>query len=184
MIFGLSIILIFSGLILAGIPGLCPIKLPTELSFLFFLFGVVLSMAGLSILWTRAHKIGADKLIAPARPGCPLWVYIYDDGEVRLFDSVRKGEGYLFSSDLDALIPDVKTYSWADHKIRFVPEGAAHAVDLAVVEYTQIMDSKQTFQGLRDARQKIFAKLERNPPEDIPEDGISSENVYPQLRSR
>ena len=171
LIFGITTLMIISGIVLAGIPGLSPIHLPPTLGFLFFLFGMVLTMVGLSILWIRALKTGADKLISPARPGHPLWVYIYNDGEVRLFDSIRKGESYLFSNELDSLIPDIKTYSWADHKVRFVPEGCAHAVDLEVVEYAQLLDRHNRFQGLRDARHQIFGWLKRNPQELSQETG-------------
>jgi len=176
--------MVFGGLIIAGIPGMLPVYLPAELSFLCFLFGTVLAMAGLGMLSFRAKKTGADRLIEPARPGYPLWFYIYGDGEVRILNSKREGESYLSCAELDSLIPDIKTYSLSDHKIRFVPEGCSHAVDLAVVEYTQLMDRHNKFQGLSDARRKIFAKLQRNPQEDSQEFGKASESIYPQLRSR
>ena len=157
--------LVFGGLLIASLPGFIPFFNNPTFGFLFFLFGTVISMAGMGILIIRLKKTGAEYLVNPGRPGQPLWFYIYRDGEVKIVSSIRKGEGYLFSEELDSLIPDLKSYSLADHKVRFVPEGAAHAVDLDMIEYAQLMDRKHGFSNLREGRAFAFNILRRKKGE-------------------
>ena len=152
MFFGLAIVLMYVGLLFMAIPSLIPIPVPMEFRIITYFMGIVLPTAGMLILMARADKTMASKLIAPGHPQRPLWFYIYKAGDVRIVNSVRQGDNYLFSDELDSLIPDVKSYSLADHKVRFVPEGAAHAVDLEMAEYMQLLSKEKGFKGLRHAR--------------------------------
>jgi len=165
MFFGLAILLMYMGLLFMAIPALIPMESPITFKFLTYMMGILLPTVGMLLLMARADKTGASKLIAPGHPNRPLWVYVYKAGDVRLVGSERKGEGYLFSSDLDALIPDIKSYSWADHKVRFVPEGAAHAADLEMAEYMQLLKKKHGFKGMKQARQAALKIMNKKDGE-------------------
>ena len=158
--FGLVILLIFAGVFICSVPSLISYVYipPVEFVMIMFIFGAVLVIAGLLLVYIRLRRTGAINILEPARPGFPLWIYIYKDGECRIVRGQRSGEGYIMSQELDADIPDLKTYSLADHKIRFVPEGCAHSVDLDMVEYAQIIDRKHHFENLKKARNFAFRK--------------------------
>lgn len=163
MYFGLMFCMVLAGVLTCSIPGLVSWYAipPVEFVVISFFVGIVLIMCGVMILAFRIQKTGASYLIRPAKPGYPVWFYIYKDGEVRIVGGERSGEGFVMCKDLDADIPDLKSYSLADHKIRFVPEGCAHAVDLDMVEYAQIIDRKHHFENIKKARDFIFRKKDK-----------------------
>jgi len=166
--FGLMLVLVFAGVFICSVPSLVSYAYtpPVEFTMIMFLFGVVLVLAGLTLVWIRLNRTGAMNILEPARPGFPLWIYIYKDGECRIVRGRRSGEGYIMSQELDADIPDLKTYSLADHKIRFVPEGCAHSVDLDMVEYAQILDRKHNFENLKKARLFAF-KIKKRKEDEV-----------------
>ena len=126
MYFGILYILFLMGIVIASFCGLMPnsiqMMIPYYFRFLAFMIGALLAFIGIVIVWIRARKTGAAHIIAPGRPGLINWFYIYKDGEVRITPGIRAGEGQLYNPDLDAQIPDVKTYTLCDHRVRFVPE--------------------------------------------------------------
>jgi len=180
MYMGLSAVMIFMGLLVASFCGLARtwVPIPASFSLLCFFFGFVLAFAGLMILFIRIHKLGLNWLIAPGRPWIQLWFYIYKDGEVRVTPGIRLGEGLLYSPKLDATIPDVRTYSFGDHKIRFVPEAMGHACDLDMVQYVQILRHKRGWTNMRQARQGIFSKIKKK--EIIPEATTKRMGIVPE----
>lgn len=163
MYFGMLYILFLMGIVIASFCGLMPIDvqfmIPYYFRFLAFMIGSMLGFIGIVILWIRTKKTGACHLITPGRPGLINWIYIYKDDEVRITPGMRAGEGQLYNPELDAQIPDIKTYSLCDHRIRFVPEVVGHAVDLDYVLYANILDSVYGFENLREARNAPFDKL-------------------------
>jgi len=174
MYFGLLYILFLVGIIISSFCGLMPGQLqhmiPYYFRFLAFMVGAMLGFIGIVMLWIRARKTGAAHLIAPGRPGVINWFYIYKDGEVRLTPGMRAGEGQLYNDDLDAQIPDVKTYSMCDHKVRFVPEVVGHAVDLDYVMYVNLLDSMLGFENLREARKGPINQLLKRSKEIYPQE--------------
>ena len=174
MYFGLLYILFLIGLVIASFCGLMPgsiqLMIPYYFRFLAFMVGAMLGFIGIVMLWIRARKTGAAHLIAPGRPGVINWFYIYKDGEVRLTPGMRAGEGQLYNDDLDAQIPDVKTYSMCDHKVRFVPEVVGHAVDLDYVMYVNLLDSMLGFENLREARKGPINQLLKRSKEIFPQE--------------
>jgi len=168
MYFAMLYIMFLLGIIIASICGLMPgpiqLVIPFYFRFLAFMIGALMGFIGIVMIWMRARKTGAIHFINPGRPGLINWIYIYKDDEVRITPGIRAGEGQLYNAELDAQIPDVKTYSLCDHRIRFVPEVVGHAVDLDYVLYANLLDSDYGFENLREARNSPFDKLFKKIP--------------------
>jgi len=182
MYFALLYILFLVGLIIASFCGMMPAYLqymiPYYFRFLAFMIGSMLGFIGIVMLWIRARRTGAAHLITPGRPGLINWFYIYKDNEVRITPGMRAGEGQLYNPDLDAQIPDVKTYSLCDHKIRFVPEVVGHAVDLDYVMYVNLLDSMFGFENLREARKGPINQLLKRTKETYPQENMIINDDY------
>jgi len=171
MYFGIAFIAITAGVFLGSFCALLPIDLqigiPDSFRVIMFIFGYIISITGLLMLFGRAKKTGADCLINPSRPGTVLWFFVYRDGEIRITPSIRTGEGQLYNPMLDSQIFDVKTYSIGDHKIRIVPEVVGHAVDLDYVMYVDLLKSKYGFENIKEVRDNIFDKLKQRLGFDV-----------------
>jgi hypothetical protein len=156
-------ILFIIGIFVSSFCGLMPtdiqMMIPFYFRFLAFIIGAMLGFIGIVILWIRARKTGSIHLINPGRPGLINWIYIYKDDEVRITPGIRAGEGQLYNAELDAQIPDIKTYSLCDHRLRFVPEVVGHAADLDYILYANLIDSVYGFENLREARKGALNKL-------------------------
>jgi len=156
MYFGLMFILYMIGLFLASfivfIPPEWQFIVPYHFRFIAWFVGAIMGFVGIIIVYGRAKRVGANHLINPGQPGTVKWFYFYADGEMRILPSKRAGEGQLYCDELDSQVPDVKTYSLCDHKIRIVPEVVGHAVDLDYVMYVDLLKSKWGFENLRQAR--------------------------------
>jgi len=161
----MSAAFIFAGVLIASLSGLVRtfMPIPPMFAMICFLFGIILAFVGYMVIFIRINKLGLNWLIAPGRPGTINWFYIYKDGEVRITPSFRVGEGLLYAPQLEATIPDIKTYSLGDHKIRFVPEATGHACDTDIVQYVQVLKSKYGWANLRQARRGIFKGKEYVP---------------------
>ena len=156
MYFGIQFILYITGYAIISlvvfVPSEMQFVIPFWFRFVAWFMATFLGFVGIVIVYGRARSTGANQLIAPARPGTVKWFYFYRDGEMRILPSKRAGEGQLYCDELDAQVPDVKTYSLCDHKIRIVPELVGHAVDLDYVMYADLLKTKWGFENLRQAR--------------------------------
>lgn len=165
MYFGILFLTTMLGITICSFCGLMPAEvqpqIPYWFRFLGFMIGGILPLVGLNLLMVRAKRTGADELIKPGRVGTILWFFIYRDGEVRITPAKRAGEGQLYNTDLESQIIDVKTYSLADHKIRFVPEVLGHAADIDFVYYVNVLKTRYGFDNLREARAGVFNKVLR-----------------------
>jgi len=181
MYFVILYLMFIIGIIIASFCGLMPAPvqeiIPYYFRFLAFMIGSLLCFMGIVFLYIRAKKTGANHLIEPGRPGIVNWLYVYKDGECRFTPGIRAGEGQLYNRDLDAQIPDVKTYSLCDHKIRIVPEVVGHAVDLDYILYADLLQTQYGFENLREAREgkvnKILSKIAIKRTKEI----IPNENM-------
>jgi len=164
MLFSLSYIFLFVGLIMAGIMGLMPTGfqsvIPDIFRFVFFMFGCVLCFIALFLIQGRALKTGTIHLLDYGKPGTINWLYVHTDGTIEITPSLREVEGQLYSPKLDAQIKELKSYRIFDHSIRIVPEGVGHAVDLDMVLYANLLRSKNGITNLRQARDSVFRKTE------------------------
>ena len=176
MYFFFTFVLTLFGIIVAGICGLLPwetyVTVPSEIRYGMFVFGMILPIAGQFLLYMRADRVGATKLIAPNRPGTVLWFYIYRDNEIVITPALRSGEGQLYNDRMDSQVIDVKTYTLADKKIRIVPEIVGHAVDLDYVAYADLLRSRFGFENLKEARtgfvDKVVSKFGIKRYQEIP----------------
>ena len=163
MIFFLVYMMVFFGIVMAGIVGLLPLQqqfaIPDWLRFGMFFIGLVITFVGISLVHSRASKTGAGHILEFGRPGNLIWFYVYRDGTVKITPSIREVEGQLYSKELDAQIHDFKSYKLFDHSIRFVPEGIGHSVDLDLCLYTGLLKTKWGFASLREARENGFKGL-------------------------
>ena len=178
---GISFLFILVGLILTGALGVLPTNMQTGIPdifrFIMFAFGIILAIAGFMLIVIRANKTGAIHLLRAGRPDLLLWFYVFRDNEIMITPSMRTGEGQLYNKQLDSQIPDVKTYTMADHKIRIVPEVVGHAVDLDYVMYVNLMKTKFGVQSLREARKKLIEKA-------LETIGITKDNEIPLPQER
>jgi len=160
MMFLLAYMMLFFGVVLAGIVGLVPANqqavIPVYFRYILFMMGSLISFIGLVLIHGRAKKTGAHHLIEPGRPGLINWFLVYPDGDIKITPSVRDVEGQLYSKELDAQIQELKSYRIFDHSIRFVLEGTGHAADLGMCVYTKLLKTKYGFENLRQARQGGF----------------------------
>jgi len=160
MMFFLAYMLLFFGVVLAGIVGLVPANeqfiIPTFFRYILFMVGSLISFMGLILLHGRAKKTGAHHLIEPGKPGLINWFLVYPDGDIKITPSVRDVEGQLYSKELDAQIQELKSYRIFDHSIRFVLEGTGHAADLGMCVYTKLLKTKYGYENLKQARQGGF----------------------------
>jgi len=165
MYFGILFLTTMLGIIIAGFCGLMPAdvqpQIPYWFRFLGFMIGGILPLVGMNMLMIRAKRTGADELMKPGRVGTILWFFIYRDGEVRITPAKRAGEGQLYNDDLESQIIDVKTYSLADHKIRFVPEVLGHAANIDFLYYVNVLKTRYGFDNLREARAGLVDKVLR-----------------------
>jgi len=165
MYFGLLFITIILGVLISAIPGLFPTgyqyMIPDGFRFISFMMGFVVSITGFMLLLIRAKRTGAEHLIKPAVPGTHLWFYIFKNNEMIITPAIRSGEGFSYSPRLDAMVPDIKSYSLADHKVRIVPEIVGHAVDVDYVLYTNVLRSKYGFENLHEVRNSIFGVVDK-----------------------
>jgi len=166
---GICSAMVFAGIFIASFCGLARtwVPIPVEAAFILFMFGLIVAFVGMMILYTRINKMGLNWLIQPGNPRVVNWFYIYKDGEVFITPSFRKGEGILHAPHLDATIPDVRTYSLGDHKVRFVAEATGHACDTDMIQYVQLLKSKWGWTNLRQARAGILKLIKGK--EFIPE---------------
>ncbi|MHA1865403.1 MAG: hypothetical protein ACTSWZ_02760 [Candidatus Heimdallarchaeaceae archaeon] len=162
MYFKICLATIITGILIGNAVGLIPYQQQYQIPDMFRPFVLLISLCiplvGYMILYRRAKETHTIHLIRRAIPGTVNWLYVYKDDEIVLTPAVRMGEGILYSKDLDSKVPDIKTYTWADHKVRIVPEVVGHAVDLDYVLYTNLLKSKYGFENLREARNAVFGK--------------------------
>jgi len=163
MIMFLSFMLMISGFLMTAIFGLLPGEyyfiIPNYFRYILIFFGGTLFIAGRLMIDIRARRTGADFLMAPGRPGHVLWIFIHKDGEIRLIPSLRAGEGQLHSKELDSQIVDVKSYMWADHRVRIVPEVVGHAVDMDYILYVNLLKTRYGIENLKELRESSFDKF-------------------------
>jgi len=159
MYFGLMVGLTFVGMFFLSLCGILGGYIPASFKIICLFMGVILPFMGMMVLYSRCLKTGVMNLINPGGSGKITWFYIYGDGELRILPAIRKGEGFLQSADLDVIVPDMRTYSLCEHKIRLVPEELGHAIDSDYVLYTQFLKTKYGFTNLREARAGVFGKL-------------------------
>ena len=156
MMFYMTFMMLIFGFMLAAIPSMLPINLaasvPPSLRIGFVVFGFMIGLIGLLMLWIRAKKTGAEHIINPGRPGTIIWFYVYRDGTIKITPSMREVEGQLYSKELDAQIHDLKSYRLFDHSVRFVPEGIGHTVDLDIILYATLLKNKYGFNNIMEAR--------------------------------
>jgi len=159
MYFEMAIIMMFVGITFGSICGFIGGYIPMEFKAICFFLGLMFPIIGIILLYLRCLKTGVIHLINPGRPDLINWLYIYADGELKILPSIRKGEGFLYSPNIDAVIPDAKTYSLCDHRIRIVPERLGHAIDTNKVLYAQFLRTKFGYTNLREARNHWLNKI-------------------------
>jgi len=180
MIFGMVILFMLGGFMLAGVIGLIPPEIqymiPMPFRFMFFMIGIMIGFIGLIMLKTRAEKTGTIHLLEPGRPGTINWFYVHNDGEIKITPSMRDIESQLYSKELDAQIREIKAYRIFDHSIRIVPEGVGHAADLDIVLYANLIRSKWGFESIPAARQGVKDTLKylftKTPYEELPQEHL------------
>ena len=146
------------GIIMCSIPffldiSMLPMIYNTHFTFVFMLFGIVFVFIGWFMMFGRAKKVGADILIAPARPDKKVWFYIHKDANVKIVSVDREPEGFSYSKKLDMEAQDLKSYRLFDHTVSFVPEGLGHCVDLGMIYYTYILKNKWGIKNIKQARE-------------------------------
>lgn len=174
---GFSFILILFGTIMAGICGILPVEVyifvPFSLKIVLFMFGIVLAIAGYMMLIIRALQTTAIHLLKRGRPGFHTWFYIHSDGTAQFTPSIRAGESQTYNKELDAQVPNTKTYRLADHNICIVPECVGAGVDLDYALYIELAQSKYGFETLKEGRKSALDIIGIHQQKEI----VGEENV-------
>ncbi|HDM25312.1 MAG TPA: hypothetical protein ENG24_01800 [Thermoplasmatales archaeon] len=188
MYFKICFATIIVGIMIAGVGGLIPYQYQYQIPDMFrpfmIIVGISISLTGYALLYRRAKTTGTIHLIKPALPNTCNWFYVHKDDEIVITPAIRMGEGILYSEKLDSKVPDVKTYTLADHKIRIVPEVVGHAVDLDYVLYTNLLKTKYGFENLREARESIFKKTREVISREHVTTGAEAEKLLRQNENR
>ncbi len=155
MILGLMFMLIVMGSMISLLGLFMPAGYEM-LSIFFWMGGLMMSIMGGFMVWSRAHKTGVFHFLDSARPGDIKWLYAEPDGTIKITAAMREVESSLYSKELDALIKDLKSYKLFDHSVRIVPAGIGHSVDLDICLYAHMLKTKWGFNSIREARRGGF----------------------------
>jgi len=185
--FKICLATIITGILIGNAVGLIPYQQQYQIPDMYrpfvFIISLCIPLVGYMLLYRRSKTTGSIYLIEPALPNTCNWFYVHKDDEISITPAIRMGEGILYSKNLDSKIPDVKTYTLADHKIRIVPEVVGHAVDLDYVLYTNLLRSKYGFESLREARESVFKKSKEVISREHVTTGAEAEKLLRQNKS-
>lgn len=159
MFLKIAYLCVIFGCMVSGLMGIFPSDMQTMIPdffrYLFFICGFVIAIAGILFLHMRMKKTGVIHFIPPGNPKRIIWLYVRRNGDIDILPSVRKAEGQLYSSDVDGQIKDIKSYRMHDTPVRIVAESIGHTLDLDYVMYVNLLEDKDGFKSLAQAREHI-----------------------------
>ena len=170
MLFARSWMLLLIGLVLMVFSTIFAIAIPFMIVLFFTLIGAILIIVSLLFIQIRSYDGGIIHLLEDRKPKHINWLYVYGDYDIFVTPSIRQLEKHSYSKKLDQQIVDFKTYNFAGHKVRIVPEGVGHSVDLGKCLYATHAKQKwniKTLNELRAAVSGLFNKSETEPEEKI-----------------
>lgn len=167
----IMIMMIMFGLLITFVAGYMPFMV---LQIMFLVVGIIVAFVGIMLVYIRAIKTGAIHLLQPAQPNNMIWFYIQRDGTVKITPAFRRIEGMSESTEMNAIIQDMKAYRIFDHQVRFVPEHVGHSADVKHCVYAKVMKNKYGFEGIKDGRRKILLWKRENPQHEYVKGGVDS----------
>ena len=159
MYFFLSLMLIIFGISIAGMINFIPpqtvfYEMPAGFGPLMFIVGIVIALVGFFILWMRAKRVGADVLIAPARPNKIVWLYIHKDDIIEPIMVDRGSESTVKGNVLNnpSIVYDMKAYKIGDHSARLVLDSVGHTIDARMAVYCSILRREKNIKSFGHLR--------------------------------
>ena len=152
MYIGMNFFLGLAGIITAGLLGLIATPVPYMFRVILFIFGALLWLMSVVMLYNRLDRLGLMALVRPAGPNEVIWFYVRNDGSMIVTPALRKyslSEGMLFNPETDGWAADLKAYHLADKQVRFVVEDVGKAVDLNYCAYATML-KKTGFENMKD----------------------------------
>jgi len=168
MCFGLTLLGLFIIFLMIFLmillPGLAIIWL------LVLIVGVILNMMGLYTVYSRARGTTLYHLLEEPRRGWVNWMYVWGDREIEVLPAMKKVGRTSYSKDVQQQINDLKTYRFADHEVRVVPEGAQYSTNFKHCLYCEQAKKDWKVKSLKDLR-RIHIRTQKpdGPQEEIRE---------------
>lgn len=135
------------------------VLIPFIVVLLFMIMGVILILFSLLLIHMRATQSTLGYLLEDPVRGTVHWAYVYGDYDIRITPALRQLEKHSYSKKLDQQIQEFKTYNLAGHKIRIVPEGIGHSIDLGNCLYANFAKRAWNTKTLIELRN--FVKLSK-----------------------
>lgn len=161
MLFARSWMLMLFGILMLTLSLIVGMFIPFLITLIFFLLGVILCVVSLLLIQLRSYDGGLNYLLEDRKKGHVNWLYVYGDYDIHVTPAVRQLEKHTYSKKLDQQIVDFKTYNFAGHKVRIVPEGIGHSVELGKCIYAthakRVWNIK-SIDELRDAVRNFLKK--------------------------
>lgn len=156
MFFAKSYLFMFMGLIMCSVAFMFGMIFPVLILWLpLFIVGALLIFISLARVHMDVLNSTLYNLIEETKPGYVNWIYVYGDGEMIATPAMRKLEMHSYSPKLDQQVREWKTYRFAGHTVRIVPEGIGHSVDLGKCLYVNYHKRVNGIRSIFDLR-KMF----------------------------
>jgi len=169
MLFARSWMLMFIGIVLTIVSVFLSMFIPFMITLIFLILALLLNIVSLLLVQIRSYDGGINHLLDDRKRNQINWLYIYGDYDIMVTPGMRQLEKHSYSKKLDQQIVDFKTYNFAGHKIRIVPEGVGHSVDLGKCLYATHAKQKwniKTLNELRESVSRFIGKQESTLPKE------------------
>ena len=163
MLFLRTFFMMLFGVIMMMIGALFGLFIPGMITMMFMIMGAVLVVMSYLMIFLRAYNSTLYHLMEDPRASEVKWLYVYGDTEIIVAPAEREMEYQSYSKKLDAQIKEVKMYDFAGHKVRIVPEGIGHSVDLIKCLYAEVAKTKFKAKTLGKLREVLLPQVEETP---------------------
>jgi len=134
---------------------------------LVLIVGVILNVFGLYTVYSRARGTTLYHLLEEPKRGWVNWLYVWGDREIEVLPAMKKVGRTSYSKDIQQQINDLKTYRFADHEVRVVPEGAQYSTNFKYCLYCEQAKKDWKVKSLRDIRKLFLKQKEKDSNEEI-----------------
>ena len=146
------------GVVLMAMGGVFGLFIPGMITLMFVMMGALLVVMSYLMIFFRAYNSTLYHLMEDPKASEVKWLYVYGDTEIIVAPAEREMEYQSYSKKLDAQIKEVKMYDFAGHKVRIVPEGIGHSVDLIKCLYAEVAKTKFKAKTLGKLREVLMSQ--------------------------
>jgi len=179
MLFARSWMLMLFGIFMFTLSLIVGMFIPFMITIIFFLLGAILTVVSLLLIQLRSYDGGLNNLLEDRKKGHVNWLYVYGDYDIHVTPAVRQLEKHTYSKKLDQQIVDFKTYNFAGHKIRIVPEGVGHSTDLGKCIYATHAKRVWNMKSIDELRDSVRNFLNKKKPSS---EKVTSIKEYKEIK--